>query len=384
MQRILAAGLVTLFFSLSILPGLAYEEYAVGEVKSYSSPTYTRLVVEVSLETGYVVRDLLNPPRLIFNLYPANLTPPRREIEIADRFLRRVRLERDSLNVVKMVLDLAGSDYTYNVFSLENPPQLVIDIREARGDLIAELLKRKEDTESLPLKPQKERLEGIKRVILDPGHGGKDPGAIGPTGLQEKKVTLAIAKKLAQLLREKLGLQVYLTRNKDEYLALDRRTEIADQLGGDLFVSIHANAAYDRKVSGVETFYNSQYVYGEGAEEVASRENAPLGAELPAGAKTILWDLIQNEYRRESNELSHVIQDALCQSCGLANRGVKSARFYVLRGADMPAVLVEVGFISNPWEERKLGNKDFQDKIVRGIFQGLSSYIRSFNEKVER
>lgn len=384
MQKILATGLVILFFSLSVLSGLAYQKYAVGEIKSYSSSTYTRLVIEVSPETGYVVRDLLNPPRLIFNLYPANLTPPWREIEIADKFLRKVRLERDSLNVVKMVLDLAGSDYTYNAFSLENPPQLVIDIRESRGDLVAELLKKKGDTESLPLEPGREKLEGIKRIILDPGHGGKDPGAIGPTGLQEKKVTLAVAEKLARLLREKLGLEVYLTRNKDEYLALDVRTEIADQLGGDLFVSIHANAAYSRKANGVETFYNSQYVYGEGAEEVASRENAPLGAELPAGARTILWDLIQNECRSESNELSHVIQEALCQSCGLANRGVKSARFYVLRGADMPAVLIEVGFISNPWEERKLGNKSFQDKIAQGIFNGLSSYIRVFNQKLKR
>ena len=384
MQKIPAAGLVILFFSLSVMSGLAYQKYAVGEIKSYSSSTYTRLVIEVSPETGYVVRDLLNPPRLIFNLYPANLTPPRREIEIADKFLRKVRLERDSLNVVKMVLDLAGSDYTYNAFSLENPPQLVIDIRESRGDLVAELLKKKGDTESLPLEPGREKLEGIKRIILDPGHGGKDPGAIGPTGLQEKKVTLAVAEKLARLLREKLGLEVYLTRNKDEYLALDVRTEIADQLGGDLFVSIHANAAYSRNANGVETFYNSQYVYGEGAEEVASRENAPLGAELPAGARTILWDLIQNAYRSESNELSHVIQEALCQSCGLRNRGVKSARFYVLRGADMPAVLIEIGFISNPWEERKLGNTSFQDKIAQGIFNGLSSYIRVFNQKLKR
>ncbi|MCD6318675.1 N-acetylmuramoyl-L-alanine amidase [Candidatus Aerophobetes bacterium] len=364
----------------------AYQNYSIGKIDVHSQSSRTQIILKLSQGTGYVVKDLVNPPRILLNLYPANLTPPKREVKIEDKFVKQVRLERDSRNVVKVVVDLAKDKCVYDVFLLKDPYRLVIDIRKPEEDIIAGLLKREtEEGKQLPhpssvLPPPKKA--GIQRIILDPGHGGKDPGAIGPSGLKEKDVTLAIAKGLSALLKRNLRVEVFLTREDDEFVSLDRRIEIANQLEGDIFVSIHANASWNYVAKGTETFFNSRYIYGEGAREVAIRENSVAEAEkIPEGAKDILLDLIQNQYRNESNKLAHLVQRELCHSCGLIDRGVKSARFYVLRGAKMPAILVEVGFISNPWEEKKLRKNNFQLLIAKGIYQGLAKYIKSFNKK---
>ena len=264
---------------------------------------------------------------------------------------------------------------------------VVIEIGPPKKDIIAALLNLdsieiETDENPVPLGSWQQVSDKVKeryRIIIDPGHGGKDPGAIGPSGVKEKDITLPIANKLAVLLRENLKVEVYLTRESDEFIPLDQRTEIANLVKGDLFISIHANAAWDTRARGVETFYNSHYSYGEGAEEVAIRENAALAAEgVPTRIKTIIWDLIQNQYRQESKGLSLVVQEKLVKTLNSTNRGVKSAPFYVLRGANMPAILIEVGFISNPWEERQLKNVQFQELIASGIYKGIATYINSF------
>ncbi|RLE08866.1 hypothetical protein DRZ78_00250 [Candidatus Aerophobetes bacterium] len=374
-----------LLFSICIVEALA--DYRVENVSWDSYSDYTQISLQVPKEAGYIAKDLSDPPRLLINLYPAKLTFPKKEIEIKDKFVQRVRLSQDSEHVVKIVLDLTNPEYTYSIFSLEEPSRLIINIRGSREDLVADLLRKEEPSISLPEVPSKKKEEkvGIYRIILDPGHGGRDPGAIGPTGLQEKEVTLSIARKLSQLIREKMGLEVYLTRKDDRYVSLDQRAEIANQLNGDIFLSIHANAGFDKQAKGVETFFNSRYTYGEGAEMVAARENSVAeSGDVPPEVKMILWDLIQNQYRSESNDLSHFIQRELSKSTGLEDRGVKSARFYVLRGVAMPACLIEVGFISNPWEEKELKKDSFRTKIALGIFNGLRNYIHSYNEKLNK
>jgi len=347
----------------------AYQDYQVGEVKVNSSPHLTRISIQIPRGTGYVVRELTDPPRIVLNLYPANLDPLYREIRVADEFVQGIRLARDSKNVVKAVVDLNTSSYSFDV----SFQRVVVEIRSLQKDVISELLKKEEDDLlSRPWPETRKKGKGIYRIVIDPGHGGKDPGAIGPSGLKE----------VAELLKENLPVEVFLTRNRDEFIPLDKRTEIANLLGGDLFVSIHCNAAWDSRIAGIETFYNSQYVYGEGAEEVAARENTAFASEtLPSKIKNIIWDLIQNQYRSESKALSHIVQEKLARTCRMLNRGVKSAQFYVLRGIAMPAILVEVGFISNPWEERKLKDPQFQKLIALGIYEGLATYINSFNRK---
>ncbi len=358
----------------------AYQDYGIGKVDFYSYPTYTRIILQVSGEVGYVVRDLTSPPRLLIDLYPAKLNSFERKIDIKDGFIRQLRLSQDSTHVTKVVLDLTNFEYTYNIFYLKSPHRLVIEVKSPKKDPIADLLKPREFPYYSPESVSEENRR-VYKVILDPGHGGEDPGAIGPTGLKEKDITLAVTLEVADLLREEAGIDVYLTRTDDCFISLDLRTEVANQWGGDLFVSIHANAAFNQKASGIETFFNSRYPYGEGAVAVAARENAPLGADDVSGeVKAILWDLVQNRYRNESNELSHFVQRQLCQATYLEDRGVKSAGFYVLRGAAMPAILVEIGFISNPWEEQKLRKAEFRKKIAQGIFRGIKDYLESYNE----
>ncbi len=390
-------------------PAGAEQDYGVGRKPEFHSyPTHTQIVLEKAEKTGYVhvISKSSSHPRLFINLFPAVLLPFQgKEVkigdkwkleEVEDRFVQGVYLEQELDSVVKVVLDLVSPDCTYNIF-LEDPRRLVIEVRGK--DLIAEVLKKetpssssffatqargKEGTEekayekdpisSLLLRRREE--EKVYKVVLDPGHGGEDPGAIGPSGLREKDVVLAVAKELAKLLEEEAGVKVYLTRRDDSFISLNQRTEMANQLGGDIFISIHANAMYNKEANGVETFFNSRYSYGEGAEAVAARENVSLGSEdVSEEAKVIFWDLIQDRYRNESNDLSHLVQGELSETTGLENRGVKSAPFYVLRGAAMPAILVEIGFISNPWEERKLKGEDFRKRIALGIFKGLKAYL---------
>lgn len=375
----------------------AYQSYSLphslGEVKVNSNPESTEIFFQIPSEVGYVVRELTHPPRIMLNLYPVNMKLPNEEITVEDRFVEKIRLARDSENVAKMVLDLATSRYSFDISSRKSPNALVIEIRPPREDLIMALLNKEEDSSREGVEalfadkefPLPEKQKGIYRIIIDPGHGGKDPGAIGPSGLKEKKVTLEVARKLSKMFKENLPfVEVFLTRDRDEFVSLDRRAEIANQLKGDLFVSVHVNSAWDRTAKGVETFYNSQYVYGEEAEKVAMRENAAFASQenVPFKVKNIIWDLIQNQHRTESKNLSEVIQKNLVEVCDALNRGVKSARFYVLRGVNMPAVLVEIGFISNPLQERELRNERFQERAALGLFKGLANYIESFNEKV--
>jgi N-acetylmuramoyl-L-alanine amidase len=381
-----SSKILILLSSLLLLapPAKAYQDYGVEKARFHSYLTYTRVVLEVSGKVGYIVRDLTNPPRLLINLYPAKLISLSRKIDIKDRFIRRLRLSQDSEHVTRVVLDLRNPEYTYNIFSLKEPYRLVIEVKSPRKDPIVDLLKPREFPYYSPESVLEENRK-VYKVILDPGHGGEDPGAVGPTGLKEKVVTLAVALEVADLLKDEAGIDVYLTRTDDRFIPLDQRTEMANQWRGDLFVSIHANAAFNQRASGIETFFNSRYPYGEGAAEVAARENAPLGADDVSGeVKAILWDLVQDRYRDESNELSHFVQRQLYQATYLEDRGVKSAGFYVLRGAAMPAILVEVGFISNPWEEQKLRKEEFRKEIALGIFRGIKDYLESYSERLSR
>ncbi len=221
----------------------------------------------------------------------------------------------------------------------------------------------------------------IDTVVLDPGHGGKDPGAIGPTGLYEKAVTLAVAKELRAMLEDELGLIVYLTRTGDSYPTLKQRTTLANRRNGKLFISIHANAHRSSKARGF-----SVYLLGpaksEEALEVARRENAVIreyesaanGYDDMANPNFILAAMAHNEFLRESEELAGLISHGLDRWLKTPNLGVEQAGFYVLVGASMPSVLVEVGFISNREEEKLLRDRGHIKSIARGIYEGIKGF----------
>jgi N-acetylmuramoyl-L-alanine amidase len=230
------------------------------------------------------------------------------------------------------------------------------------------------------------RAGGIRTVVLDPGHGGGEVGAEGPTGLHEKDVVLDIARRVARLVRQRLGLAVLLTRDADQEIPLDERAGIANNRGGDLFVSIHANAARGSKASGAETYFLAMQASDEASESVAARENR-AGAGTQTGApggdlEMILWDLAQSEHRIESFLLAETIQRELNELLDTRDRGVRQAPFRVLMGVTMPAVLVEVAFISNPQEEAALRSEEFKERIAEAIAASIGRYKASYEERI--
>lgn len=214
----------------------------------------------------------------------------------------------------------------------------------------------------------------VRRVVLDPGHGGMDPGAVGPSGLREKDVTLDLALRARdRLARSAPGLAVFLTRDQDEFLPLASRTAAANQFGADLFVSLHVNAAERAGANGVETYYCSETASSTEAERVARAENAALDlerAEAPRiiGVEEIMFRFERRRYWQAGAQAAAAVQGTLApRLSAMDDRGVHCADFFVLRKARMPALLLETGFISNPGEEARLMNASRRDEIARAV-----------------
>ncbi|MGA8223000.1 MAG: N-acetylmuramoyl-L-alanine amidase [Candidatus Acidiferrales bacterium] len=223
----------------------------------------------------------------------------------------------------------------------------------------------------------------ISRIVIDPGHGGHDTGTIGPHGLMEKDLCLDVALRLGHLIEEKLpGAEVIYTRKDDTFIPLEQRTTIANDAKADLFVSIHANSSHDQAARGIETYYLNFSTSAE-SMEVATRENALSQSSLH-DLQDIIKKIARNEKIEESKELANDIQDSLTHRMQLVgqnekNRGVKKAPFIVLIGANMPSVLSEISFISNPYDERLLRKGDQRQRVADGLFRGISSYLENLN-----
>lgn len=229
----------------------------------------------------------------------------------------------------------------------------------------------------------------LKTIVIDPGHGGEDTGAIGPTGIKEKDVNLNIAKELEKLIQEKMDALVILTRTGDTFVSLDERTNIANMNNADIFISIHANASYRKGAEGVETYFLSFDASDEDAKRAAAFENAVASFENKAvntnieDLKTILMDMAQTSVLNESSQFAEIVQENLCKVLKVENRGIKQAPFIVLVGAAMPAVLVEVGFISNANEEKKLTEKETQRGIAEAILKSILTFDGILRAKME-
>jgi N-acetylmuramoyl-L-alanine amidase len=225
-------------------------------------------------------------------------------------------------------------------------------------------------------------------IVLDAGHGGHDPGSIGPSGVREKDVTLAVVRRLAERLDHVDGVRVVLTRGGDEFVALGERTKIANREKADLFVSIHANSAENRSAEGFETYFLSA-AKTEDARRVARMENSAVRYENPSidpeslgELNFILWDLAQNEYLRESSTLAESVQEEIDRRLALRSRGVKQAGFFVLNGAFMPAILFEMAFISNPREESLLDDPTFQNRVADALSESLLAHLDRYSRKL--
>ncbi len=271
-------------------------------------------------------------------------------------------------------IQLNATDIIADAYKLEYPPRIVLDLRKAAAPIPGQL-------PSLPgIKPQE--LPGIRTIVLDPGHGGKEVGAVGAGGLLEKDLTLAICRKLASSLAAKTGARVVLTRDDDSLVSLDQRTALANQYKADLFLSVHLNAAVGKVAKGSETYFLSLEASDELARKAAETENAASASDASSDLKLILWDLAQQAYLGESSRFAQAIQEEMNAATGVANRGVKQAPFKVLVGATMPAALVEVGFISNPDEETKLQTDAFQDLMVEAMTRAVQRYKTDYETRI--
>lgn len=222
----------------------------------------------------------------------------------------------------------------------------------------------------------------IRTIVLDPGHGGRDPGAVGKNlRACEKDINLSVSLILKNLLEKELGVKVLMTRSDDRFVSLQSRTRYANENKADLFISIHTNAARDRVSRGIEIYYLSTAKTTE-ARAVEALENSVV--EIYEGGQEalrkyddlalILSDILQAENLEHSNNLALKLQMNMCAGTKAIDRGIKQANFYVLRGAFMPAVLLEMGFISNPVEESFLVNKEYQERLAQTIFEGIKSF----------
>ncbi len=219
----------------------------------------------------------------------------------------------------------------------------------------------------------------IKAIVIDAGHGGKDPGAIGRRSRsKEKDLTLRVARKLRDILQD-AGIKVTMTRDSDVFIPLQRRSRIANESGADLFVSVHINASRTRSLSGFECYYLSNAT-DDNARAIEAFENSSLRMNESASAEhsklldKTLWDMALTENRIESAELASYICDAVDSSFVMGNRGIRSARFYVLKYTNIPAVLVEAGYLSNKYEELKLKDPEFLERIAESVADGILKY----------
>lgn len=228
----------------------------------------------------------------------------------------------------------------------------------------------------------------IRMIVLDPGHGGKDPGAVGYSKKHfEKKVVLDIALKLKKKLEQQLDVIVLLSRDKDEFVSLQQRTKFANENNADLFISLHCNAHRNSKINGIEVYYLSTAKTDE-ARAVEAMENKVV-YEYEGGKEAvkkyddlafILADMAQSEHLEESYNLGANLQISLVNATDGYDRGVKQANFYVLRGAFMPAVLIEFGFLSNKEEEKKMINSLYQEKLIDSVFTGIKDFKMKYDQ----
>lgn len=248
-----------------------------------------------------------------------------------------------------------------------------------------------EDSLPLPLNEtptvniQKDRVDRhFKTIVIDAGHGGHDSGAVSPWGIKEKDLVLQIAIEVKKIIEERMGIRVVLTRDGDYFVPLEERTEIAANVTADLFISIHANSTRKKFIRGIETYFMSHDATDEDAMAAAIAENSVIKLEGKTYSENndlafILMDMSQTEHLKASSHFAKMLHENLCHMLNTSDRGVKQAPFIVLAGADMPAVLLEVGFLSNKWETKMLQKKGTQNKIAEAIYRS----VRRFKESME-
>jgi len=371
-------------------------------VREFSTPDYARVVFILNRETFDFKSGILKKPTRVFVDIPRghlNKGAKIPKFSPGSSIVSRLRFGKPRKDRLRLVIDVANKgDVKYRIFTLPNPQRIVVDVW-VKSTSITKSSKRggrkrpepKKSGRALKAPSRRKKLtrremnmaqrfrHGLGRIVLDPGHGGKDPGAVGLSGLREKRVALDIALRTRRVLRRVLpGNRVYLTRTTDRYISLSRRTSFANEHDADIFVSIHANSARSRHIHGIETYLLSEASSGR-ALRLAARESGTTLARM-TDLQKILNDLGLRSKVTESQQLAQRVQQAMLSRLkpgyrSIRDLGVKRGPFYVLLGARMPSILVEVAFISNRKEARRMRSPKYRQAVAEGIAKGIMRFV---------
>ncbi len=378
---------------------------SVDSIRYWESKRSVRVVVDLGGRPSFTQGDAKDPARVFVDIADARLSEALRNsaFPVESVMLEKIRVAQHDSDTVRVVLDLVQLT-NVTTFTLREPDRLVIDVvgdpnlrpvarSEPQGapdpatpaiepeEASEEGAEAADDQVGTPARPTANgdhsliRSLGLKvgRVVIDAGHGGKDTGTVGPTGLTEKALVLDIARKLKERIETELGAEVVMTREDDAFVPLENRTAIANQAEADLFLSIHANASHISSIRGFETYFLNFTTSREGLQ-IAARENAASQRSI-SELQDIVSKIILRDKVDESREFAAHVQRSLATRKHFGkDRGVKQAPFVVLIGANMPSILAEVSFISNPDDERLLRGEDRRHQIAEALFEGVRSY----------
>ncbi len=355
------------FIGLALFSLPASADLLLKNIRFWTAPDHTRVVVDASGKPAFAHRVLAHPDRIAVDVASARFQGSTRRISVEDGLVSAIRLNELRSGKAQVVLDLTGSA-RYQVFTLdpvgEKPERLVIDVFR--------------DAARFPAPG--ERPEGVRRVVIDAGHGGEDPGAIGLHRLREKDLTLDIARRLGKKIDAIPGFEAVFTRDGDYFISLKNRSRIAREKKGDLFVSIHANSARARSAAGFEIFFLSlSGATDKMARALANKENAAdlIGGVSPSTEDevlSILFDYLQEEGMSRSAVLAEQIYKRFEKDRSINTRNVKQAGFAVLKSMQMPAVLVEVGFLTNRTDAARLKEESYRDRLAGYLADGIREY----------
>ena len=400
--------LLSIVLILTLLPAALFPLSV--QFRSFDHPGYTRVVLQSDGPVAYSYRaeERVIVVDLQEKVDEADRTIPIASSSLLDH-LRTSRTDGGS----RFEIHMRKSARVKNHFVLENPHRLVFDLVEASDQrhvppLASSAPSSKPQPQEQPVQPpaadpddssEPQNLveepanlptgfvsRRIETICIDPGHGGSDLGAVGEGNVYEKDIALKIAQHLKNLVVRRLGLRVIMTREGDDEVSLNSRVAKANNEKAQLFVSIHLNSDYRRSARGPETFYVSLKATDKESAELAKKENASY-EEIEQvvendDLKMILWNMAQTEYIQESSQLAVEIQAELNDLLSTRNRGVKQAPFRVLMRAAMPAVLVEIAFLSNPNEAQKLKSESFQLEAAQAVFRGINRFVARYNRVV--
>ncbi len=386
----LSLSLLAMLFPLLSSSYQNKSEVEIYDLRHFTHPTFTRVVVDIGTLREYAFNELPSPDRVYVDIYQVKLNPilHNKTYLVQNDYISQIRIAQKTPSTVRVVADLDFKKVKrFQVWPAYDPFRIVIDIYPI--DVVPDTSYEKLPQ---PAKPTEEGYSmarqlglGIHRVVIDPGHGGRDPGCIGKGGTQEKTVVLDICQHLKKLLNNHQGLEVILTRETDIYIPVENRTVIANQKQADLFVSVHANSNPSKKRSGVETFYLN-FSHDPSVIETAALENATSTKNI-SEMRNILEKIVKNSKFVESKKLAESIHKNLIHTLETTYRdikdlGHKGGPFWVLIGVEVPSILVEVSYLSNAREEIRLKNPQYRQLIAQGIYNGIAEYIQSLGKGI--